>query len=207
MKIVSRVLAPLLLVAALPAAAALAEVGEGGQHGFNAEMRSRMEDGRLAMVKTALKLSDAQTKLWAPVEDMIRQAAAERREHRHEWRRGEGGEAGADRAEAALPDRLDTASARLTEQAAKMKAFASALRPLYDSFSPEQKQIAGPLLAELVGRRHGHGDGERHHGHHGHGGGGWRHDGGDGHQGGGTDRGDMDRGGDGPDEGQGPDKG
>jgi hypothetical protein len=199
MKIVSRVLAPLLLVAALPAAGAVAEVGDGWHHGFNAEMRSRMEDGRLAMVKTALKLTDAQTKLWAPVEDMIRQAAAERGEHRHEWRRGEGGE---NRAELALPDRLDKASARLTEQAARMKAFASALRPLYDSFSAEQKQIAGTLLAELVGRGHGEG----HHGHHGHGGG-WRHEGGDGHQGGGRDRGDMDRDGDRPDQGQGPDKG
>jgi len=185
MKIVSRVLAPLLLVAALPAASVLAEVGEGGNHRFNAEMQSRLEDGRLAMVKTALKLTDAQSKLWAPVEDMIRQEASARGQHRHDGRH-EGRRGDETRAEASLPDRLDKASAKMTERAAQMKAYATALRPLYDSFSDEQKQIAGPLLAGLVGGGGGHGEG-RHGGGHG-----WHHGG------------DRDRG---PAEGAAPDKG
>ena len=48
------------------------------------EARARLLDGRMAMVKETLKLSDAQLKLWAPVEQQIRANAAEREKRREE---------------------------------------------------------------------------------------------------------------------------
>ena len=117
------------------------------------------------MAKTALKLSPDQEKLWAPVEAKMRASFEERRKAREAWaaKREERRAAKAERGDGdkkaeklALPERIEKRSQRLTERAvklteraAKAKEFAETLKPLYASFSEEQKAVAGRVLTHF----------------------------------------------------------
>ena len=48
------------------------------------ESLTRLQDGRMAMIKETLKLNDAQLKLWGPVEAQMRAAATARQQARAE---------------------------------------------------------------------------------------------------------------------------
>jgi hypothetical protein len=117
------------------------------------------QEGRIAEIKQALKLNDAQLKLWAPVEQQIRASFAARQqagqefEQRMEQRRQQG--AGA--SPPTLPDRLDRASKRMTERAQRMQAFAGAFKPFYEALTEEQKAVAGIVLRDMRGGMHGPG--------------------------------------------------
>jgi hypothetical protein len=176
----TRALAATALVVALPATVVLAQQGgepekTGDQpqqtekhRGPSAETLARLQDGRIAMIKTALKLTPEQEKLWAPVEEKMRAAFAERQKKREEWQakrdeRRQAREARGDNKneQLALPDRIEARSqrmtemaAKLTERAAKSKEYAETLKPLFASFTDEQKDVAGRVLAR--GHR-GHG--------------------------------------------------
>ena len=192
----SRALAATVLAASLPAAVALAQAGppeqpaaeQGERHkGPSPETQARLEDGRIAMIKTALKLTPEQEKLWGPVEEKMRAAFADRQKRREEWqakreeRRAEKGE---QKEQLSLPDRIEERSKRLTEfatklneRAAKTKEYAEVLRPFYASLSDEQKDVAKRVLAPHG--RHGarFAMGGRDGGPHGHGGpGGFPHE-------------------------------
>jgi hypothetical protein len=172
----TRALAATVLVAALPATVVLAQQGgepekSGDQQqtekhrGPSAETMARLQDGRIAMIKTALKLTPEQEKLWTPVEEKMRAGFAERQKKRDEWqaKRDERRQARGDKnkEQLALPDRIEARSqrmtemaAKLTERAAKTKEYAETLKPLFASFTDEQKEVAGRVLAR--GHR-GHG--------------------------------------------------
>ena len=175
----TRALAVTALAAALPATVVLAQQGgepekSGDQpqqaekhRGPSPETLARLQDGRIAMIKTALKLTPEQEKLWAPVEEKMRAAFAERQKKRDEWQakreeRRQAREArGDDNEKLSLPDRIEARSQRmtdmavkLTERAAKTKEYAETLKPLFASFTDEQKEVAGRVLAR--GHR-GHG--------------------------------------------------
>jgi hypothetical protein len=147
----SRLLAPVLLAASLCATAVFAQApAQPPQSQPNRESRlspevlARLQDGRIAMAKAALKLNDAQLKLWAPVEAQLRarfDAQRERRAKRQEQQQQ--GQRGAARS---LPDRLDRASQRMTERAERIKAFNAVFRPFYDSLNDEQKAVADVVL-------------------------------------------------------------
>jgi hypothetical protein len=171
----SRALAITLLAASIPATIVVAQqVDESdkpkverseGRHRLSPETMSALEDGRIAMAKTALKLTPDQEKLWAPVEDKIRARYAERRKAGEEWR-AKREERRADRDEReklALPERIEQRSqrmadraAKLTERAAKAKEFAEVLKPLYAVLSDEQKEVASHVLGRFAheGRDH-----------------------------------------------------
>lgn len=188
MKSFTRAVVAALLVAAAPATYVIAQgtPGPGGEgqraaserRGPSPEFRSRMQDGRFAMIKEALKLTPEQAKLFEPVEAKLRANAAERmarhEERRKEWRerRAEGGKGGERGERLGLPDRLDRRSKNMTERAAKLKDMADTIRPFYASLSAEQQEIAQHLLGR------GGGKGHRWAGHHGRGGHGWGHHGG-----------------------------
>ena len=138
---------------------------------------SRLEDGRIAMAKAALKLTPEQEKLWAPVEEKIRANYAEHRKMREEWRsKHEERRANRDkdgkREKLALPDRIEKRGERMAERATKMseratktKEFAEVVKPFYASLSDEQKDVANHVLRRFAhGGRGSHG---RHGGHHG----------------------------------------
>ncbi len=169
-------------VAAVPATVAIAKTADyGGWRMMSPETRSRLEDGRLAMVKTALQLTPDQEKLWAPVETQVRDAFKARearmedwKKKRDEWRAER--EKGGDHKRADLAARFEKISQRMSERAERMKAFSTAFSPFYASLNDEQKEVLRPLMHELspgFGHR-GHrfaggwGPGGRHHGWFGH---------------------------------------
>jgi len=164
---IPRFVVPVLLAASLPATAVLAQTQsqppatqpgpkaeaqrQGPRARLSPEARSRLLDGRMAMIKETLKLNDTQLKLWAPVEQHIRASAADRqkrREERAERRRQHGA------APPALPDRLDRAAQRIGEQAERLRAFNTVFKPFYASLSDEQKSLARVVMREARGGRH-----------------------------------------------------
>jgi len=176
MKKLSRALAITLLGATVPATIVLAETEQGDQakseqsevkRGPSPETLARLEDGRIAMAKAALKLSPEQEKLFAPVEEKIRAGFADRRKAREAWQakreehRAEKGKH--EHEQVALPDRIEKRSQRLTEVAAKMteraqkaKEYAEVLKPFYASLSDEQKAVASQVLGHFGQDRRGH---------------------------------------------------
>lgn len=148
-----------MLSITLPGAVALAETqAQGRSDVWSPELRARLHDGRLAMIRESLKLNDAQLKLWSPVEAQLRasfdarqKARAERREARE---RGPG-------ERPSLADRLDRMSQRMTDRAERAKALATAFRPFYASLSDDQKAVAGVVMRQAL---RGHGGRGWHHG-------------------------------------------
>jgi hypothetical protein len=172
----SRALAVTLMAATIPATIVLAQqtppaeqapaAQKSERHrGPSPETITRLQDGRVAMAKAALKLSSDQEALWAPVEAKIRAGFDERAKAREAWqakreeRRAEKkaeGQDGKKGEKLALPERIEKRSERLTARAAKMteraakaKEFAEVLKPLYASFSEEQKAVAGRVLGHF----------------------------------------------------------
>lgn len=127
----------------------------------SADAMQRMEDGKFAMIKGALKLTDTQQKLWQPVEDLVRARHADRMKKMQDWdaKRADGKQVGGQRDDAAsVADRLDRQSKRASAEAEQLKAYSAVFRPFYDSLSEQQKVVAGPLMAGLSGehRMKGH---------------------------------------------------
>lgn len=170
MKIRMSLLLPAALAAAIPITAALAQgtppAAPAAAPRVSADAIARLQDGRIAMAKTALRLNDAQLKLWAPVEEHIRTSFADRQkarearmkqrdERRQARQQGKQDQARADRP--ALTDRLDRASQRMAQRAERMKAFSTVFKPFYESLSDEQKAVAGVVLREMRGGHPGMG--------------------------------------------------
>jgi len=193
----SRALAVGLMAATIPATIVLAQQPAAGdqpaaeksetRRGPTPETLARLEDGRIAFAKAALKLTPDQEKLWAPVEEKMRANFAERQKKRDEWqakhaeRKAKGDDV--KREQLALPERIEKRSERMTKQAEKMteraakaKEFAEVLKPLYASFSEEQKAVASRVLSNFGEGKRGKGPrwamhrGFGGHGPHGHGG-------------------------------------
>lgn len=136
------------------------------KHRPSPETMSRLEDGRIAFAKAALKLTPEQEKLWAPFEEKIRANFAERQkwfadwaakhaEHKDKAEPGKGEKLG-------LPERIEKRSERMTKmaewmtkRAAKSKELAEVLKPLYGSFSEEQKAVASRALDPFLNKEHG----------------------------------------------------
>jgi Spy/CpxP family protein refolding chaperone len=122
---------------------------------------NRLVDARVASIKAGLKLSSDQERLWAPVETAIRTSATER------FTRFEQRPTREQRQSADFMQRLERRSSMRTEGAQRSAAVTTALRPLWDTFSEDQKRIAPRLLREAVdadgprwnerGGRRGHG--------------------------------------------------
>jgi hypothetical protein len=151
----------------------------GGWHRMSPETQSRLDEGRLAMAKTALKLSADQEKLWSAVETEVRAAfkmrsekMAERAKMREE--RQKAGEKSGEQSmkKPDVSERFEKMAQNMGDRAERMKAFASAFKPFYASLSDEQKDVLRPLMRDLMP-----GDGR---GGHGHGGKRWADGGGEG---------------------------
>lgn len=126
---------------------------------------NRLVDARIASIKAGLKLNADQERLWAPVESAIRTSAGERFTRMQER---------PDRDERRSMDfmqRLERRSAMVTERAQRSAAVTTALRPLWDTLTEDQKRIAPRLMREAVdndgprwherGGRRGRGDQHR----------------------------------------------
>jgi LTXXQ motif family protein len=146
----SRSLRPVLIAASLFTTAVFAQAPAQSPQSepdrasrLSPEVLARLQDGRIAMAKAALKLNDAQLKLWEPVEQQLRarfdaqRQRMAKREQQQQEQRG---------AAPSLPDRLDRASQRMTQRAERLKAFNAVFRPFYESLSDEQKAVARVVL-------------------------------------------------------------
>lgn len=116
----------------------------------------RFIEGRLAFLRTELKLTEAQLPLFERLADEMR-AGAKAMEARHAERKTQ-----AKAQPASAVERLERRSAVMKQVTAASDRYLEALKPLYASLSDEQKQVADQLL----GSRHGghkHHRGMRHH--------------------------------------------
>ena len=146
------------LLAALGAAApqVLAQAAAPAQaQAQRAERPSRIE-GRLAFLRTELKITDAQTAQWNAVAEVIRQQERTARDEMRQMR--EAREQNRDRQVSAV-ERLEQRERFSAQRAERTKQLLAAVRPLYQTLSDEQKKTADELFA----RQGGHG---RHGGHH-----------------------------------------
>jgi len=117
-------------------------MGMMGPDGMGA-MMARHVEGRIAFLKTELKITDAQQKLWTAVADAMRANATSMGGMPH----GMAMKGSA----ATLPDRLasrETAMAAHLEQLRKLKA---AIEPLYAAFDSDQKKTADELMSGPMG--------------------------------------------------------
>jgi hypothetical protein len=138
-----------------------------GMHGHHAQ-RARMSaadrtEARLAYVRTALKITDAQQPQWDAFAGVLRKHAQQRDEFR-KTRLEQGKPA---RAANAI-ERLERRQKFMTVASERMGEVLAAAKPLYASLSPEQQQIADGLIARQGHGARGHGRGMHHAGgHHG----------------------------------------
>ena len=164
LKLSRGMLAALAIAAAVPATFAVAKGIEHARwHNMTPETRARLDEGRLAMIKTALKLSPDQEKLWSPIEAQLRDTfkAHEAKRAEHEAMRAQHETDKADGKKPDLSERFDKMSKAMSERAGRMSNFAGSFKPFYAALSDEQKEVLRPLMHQMMPGMGGHG----HHGH------------------------------------------
>jgi periplasmic protein CpxP/Spy len=101
--------------------------------------RARLE-GRIAALRAELGITDAQQPLWDKVALAMREAAEQRAQFRHHRTPDQA------RTRSAI-ERLEAGVHRAALSAQAKERFLAAFKPLYDSFSEQQKKIADDLFA------------------------------------------------------------
>jgi hypothetical protein len=162
----NRLIAATLLSGALSASAGLAVAQ--GQHEREPRPFSRPTErveARLAYIRSALKITDAQQPQWNAFADGMRQRAAEREKRMHEWREKMAQDKGKhEHRRPSVIERLDFSEKMHAEAIARLNAQLALLKPLYESLSAEQKKVADVVLAPRQRRGgfgRGHGEGHR----------------------------------------------
>lgn len=146
------------LALAIPAVAVLAQAPDRGGPDrdrpgrASPETMERLHDGRMAMIRELLRLTEPQQRLWAPVETQLRTRFSDRLKSRADRRRDRD-----TRDQLSMSDRLDRASERAAKRAERTKALADAFRPFYAALSDEQKAVAEVVLKQRGRGERGHG--------------------------------------------------
>ncbi len=103
-------------------------------------------EGRIAALKTELKITEAQTPQWNRFADALRATAKSMNEMHQSMIMMKQGQAAKP-----LPERLAARQQAMSAHLASLKAEGEALQPLYASFSDEQKKIADGLRIGPMG--------------------------------------------------------
>jgi hypothetical protein len=106
-------------------------------------------EGRIAFLKTELKITDAQMPQWNAFADSLRANAQQMREMRNTMMQG--GMMGQGGASVSAPHRLDRMERMMTAMLDAVKATKSALAPLYAVLTDEQKKMADQLIHGPMG--------------------------------------------------------
>ena len=106
-------------------------------------MGGRHVEGRIAFLKTELKITEAQQKLWDAVADAMRANAKAMT-----TMRGGMMQTGA---AASLPDRLAAAEKLLDARLDALRKYKAAVDPLYAALSDQQKESADELMPPMMG--------------------------------------------------------
>lgn len=117
-------------------------------------------EARLAYVKTALKITDAQQSQWDAYANVVRKNAQDREQRFKSMGSGEPGHARHERPNAI--DRLERAQSFLAEAVTRVNQLLAVEKPLYATLSPEQQKVADVVLnprIRSIGEHsmHGHG--------------------------------------------------
>ncbi len=159
---------PLAIAQANPPAAGQGQHAQHGQRGHHAQhgkqafrMPGERVEARLAYMKTALKITDAQQPQWEAFATVARKQAkeADARIQSHREKRA----ANAERKRPTAIERLEGRQQFMAASSARIGERLAAQKPLYAALSPEQKQVADQLFVGRGGK-HG-GRGGRHGGH------------------------------------------
>ena len=152
--------APMLLAQAAP------QVGQGQREARQFQLPSQRVEARLTEAKAALKITDAQNTLWENFAGVLRNQARAMdqrfQERRAKWEaaKAQGVDPRAQRPQMSAIERLERRQQRLQEASARTNDVLAAAKPLYASFTPEQKQVADQMLVQRGGGHH------KHHQHH-----------------------------------------
>jgi hypothetical protein len=120
-------------------------MGQGCMDGMGGmAMMAGHVEGRLAFLKTELKITDAQLPLWNAVADAIRANAKGMTEMMS------GGMMGAGQP-TTLPDKLAAREKMMTARVEALHRFKAAVEPFYAALSDEQKKTADELLIGPMG--------------------------------------------------------
>jgi hypothetical protein len=106
-------------------------------------------EGRIAFLKTELKISEAQMPQWNAFADALRANA--RRISGMRTTMMQGGMMGQGSASASAPDRLDRMEKMMSVMLEAVKGTKAALAPLYAAFTEEQKKMADQLIHGPMG--------------------------------------------------------
>ena len=130
-------------------------------------MPSERIEARLAYVRTALQITDAQQAQWDTFANVLRKHARDM-DQRIQSRMAQREQAGAraEHPQVSAIERMERQQQRLTQRSARLNEVVTAAKPLYAAFSPEQKQIADQMLSREGHRRGPHGGGHHHRGMH-----------------------------------------
>jgi exonuclease VII large subunit len=115
---------------------------------------SERVEARLAYLKTALKITDAQQPQWETFANTLRKHA-QNMDQRIKARRSQMAEGQRDTKATAI-ERLERRQARLAAASARLNETLAAAKPLYAALTPEQQKVADEVLAApRRGMRHG----------------------------------------------------
>ena len=101
-------------------------------------------EGRLAFLKTELKITEAQTAAWSQLADVIRTAA---KHHNERMKTAFSG----DQRSKSLPDRLDAQEQFISIRLEEIKQIKGSLKNLYAVLSEAQKKEADDMAIPMVG--------------------------------------------------------
>ncbi len=157
---IARTLLPICLVAAVPLASAQTADPAAphrphlSQHHAQRpfSLPSERIDARLAYLKTALRITDAQQTQWNAFADVMRKHARDMDE-RVVARRAQFHEGAASRKQTAI-ERLEQVQQRHAEAVTRLNSVLAVEKPLYAALSPEQRQIADQVLVPHRPRGH-----------------------------------------------------
>lgn len=135
-----------------------------GWHHQSPETRARLMDGRIAMAKTALKLTAEQEPLWAALEKEVRAIQSARAERWQKWREKrkarrearKSGDKEAGKKKSDLAERFEKRSERLAARAERAKSFSAAFTPFYASLDDEQKDVMRAIIRKIAPGMRGH---------------------------------------------------
>jgi periplasmic protein CpxP/Spy len=123
-----------------PAPAGSAAQSAARHHEHARMMPGQLVDGRIAFLKTELKITPAQEGQWQQFADVMRQNAQSLDQAIIDARQHRG-------AAMNVIDRMDMRAQFSKIRADNAARLVSALRPLYASLSPEQQQVANQLMS------------------------------------------------------------
>jgi hypothetical protein len=138
------------------------QAGQGQHRMREFQLPSQRVEARLTQAKAALNITNAQSTLWENFAGVMRNQARamdqrfQQRKTAWEVAKAQGVDPRANRPQVSAIERLERRQQRLQEASARTNDILAVAKPLYASFSPEQKQVADKMLAK-GGHHHGHG--------------------------------------------------